>query len=276
MGMMARITPRMSMMKSSSSNSNVTTGSAPPRILTRSIARRNWYELERILSCGSVQVEIDDKGIITDESILHFALRYRAPLYIVQLLCLRYPQCLTRPDSTGKFPCHVAAKYGASPSVIEYLVANNKYAAGIQDPLGKTPIHYVAEFYPSYVTNESDENMLRVVKILREAAPQSFNLEDNEDRNAIEYAIENDAGLKIIKLMQRTARDDWRALKANGHGKTHQELEEDISRSAQLAHMNVVMDDISSSLRQQRRSAVLPARPPTSEDDKKSFTARSA
>ena len=44
--------------------------------------------------------------------------------------------------------------------------------------------------------------------------------------------------------------------------------------SIHIAHTNDVI--ISSSLRQQRSSAVLPARPPTSEDVKKSFTARSA
>ena len=44
--------------------------------------------------------------------------------------------------------------------------------------------------------------------------------------------------------------------------------------SIHIAHMNDVI--IGSSLRQQRSSAVLPARPPTSEDVKKSFTATSA
>ena len=39
--------------------------------------------------------------------------------------------------------------------------------------------------------------------------------------------------------MQRTARDDWRTLKASGHGKRHAELAQDIERSASEARMNI-------------------------------------
>ena len=141
----------------------------PPKTLTPLVAKRNWFEIERILSSSSIDwINIDDKGIITEESILQFALRYRAPLHIVKLLALRYPRCLTRPDSTGKFSCHVAAKYGATPNVMDYLVCENKYAAGVQDPLGKAPIHYVGEFYlcnnELASTMTVNENMLQVVR----------------------------------------------------------------------------------------------------------------
>lgn len=223
-----------------------------PKTLTRLIARQNWFEIENILSSSSIGwIEIDEKDIITDESIVHFALRYTAPLHIIKLLALRYPRCLSRPDSTGKYACHVAAKYGAMPSVMGYLVCKNQYVAGVQDPLGKAPIHYVGEFYAS--NNESNtmaavyDNMLQVVRILREAAPQSFNLEDSDGCNAIEYAIENDADIKVIKTMQRTARDDWRAMKASGHGKRHEELEKDIKRMTSEARMNVALNDVISS-----------------------------
>lgn len=228
----------------------------PKTTLTRLVAKRDWLEIEHILSSSSVDcINIDGKGVITEESILQFALRYRAPLHIVKLLALRYPLCLTRPDSTGKFSCHVAAKYSATPNVMDYLVSKNKYAAGVQDPLGKTPIHYVAEFYAcnndlarATIVNE---HMLQVVRILRDAAPESFNLEDNEGCNAIEYAIENDVDIKVIKTMQRAARDDWRALKASGHGKRHEELAKDIERSASEARLNIALNDvIGSSTRQ--------------------------
>ena len=47
--------------------------------------------------------------------------------------------------------------------------------------------------------------MLEVIRILGDVAPQSFNLEDNSGRNAIEVAIENDADIEIIKAIQRDA-----------------------------------------------------------------------
>ena len=84
--------------------------STSKKTLTRLIARRNWWEIESLLSTErSVEsIEIDEKDIITEESVVHFSLRYRAPLHVVKLLALRYPKCLTRPDCTGKFAIHVA------------------------------------------------------------------------------------------------------------------------------------------------------------------------
>jgi hypothetical protein len=117
---------------------------------------------------------------------------------------------------------------------MEFLISENKLAAGVQDPDGKTPVHYLAECYASNYETSSDsasltvnEYMIVIIQLLREAAPESFNVEDEEERNAIEYAIENDADIKVIKKMQYAARDNWRrqALKASGQqGKSHAEL----------------------------------------------------
>ncbi|KAL9179508.1 hypothetical protein ACHAXT_008798 [Thalassiosira profunda] len=217
----------------------------PAKTLTRLVAKRSWFEVERVLSSTSSveRIEIDDQGIINEESILHFALRYNAPLEIVRLLA-------KKPDSTGKFACHVAGKYGATPIVMEYLISRNKAAAGVQDPQGKAPIHYVAEFYQgSHSSCDVSDAMLQVVRLLREAAPLSFNLEDNDGCNAIEYAIENDADIRVVKTMQRTARDDWRALKANGQGKKHEDLAKDIEQKANEARLNLTLGDVVSSFK---------------------------
>eukprot|EP01083_Nonionella_stella_P002749 7897_1 len=262
------------------SHSKLQSPPPPAKTLTRLVAKRNWHEIETILSPNTIEwIEIDEKGIINEDSILQFALRYRAPLYIIKLLALRYPRCLTRPDSTGKYACHVAAKYGAMPNVIEYLVNKNKCAAGVQDPDGKTPIHYVSEFYA--INNESGsmehvfENMLQVVRLLREVAPQTFNLEDHYGCNAIEYAIENDVDIKVIKTMQRTARDDWRAMKEHGKGKSHEEMAKDVERTACEARANAALNDAigTTGSRLSRRSA----RPTTDLPElKRSFMAKSA
>ena len=220
----------------------------PPKTITRLIANRNWWQLENILNSSSFEkIDIDEKGIIDENAVVQFALRYNAPLHIIKLLAHRFPKCLTRPDSTGKYACHVAGKYGAMPNVMEYLIEENRDAAGVQDPAGKAPIHYVAEFYAS--THESAshssliDNMIQVVRLLREAAPKSFNLEDNEGCNAIEYAIENDVDIKVIKTIQRTARDDWRAMKASGQGMKHEDLEKEVYHAASQARVNVLLSD---------------------------------
>jgi hypothetical protein len=135
------------------------------------------------------------------------------------------------------------------PTVLEFLVSENAHAAGVQDPEGKAPIHYVGEFYASNYESRSSsavrESMLQVIHTLRQAAPHSFNLEDADGCNAVEYAIASDADMKVIKVMQRTARDDWKAMKAAGHGKTHDEMERDVKLSADEARMkNVSLSEV--------------------------------
>jgi hypothetical protein len=77
--------------------------------LTHLISRRNWWKIESLFNLQSVgSIEIDAKRIITEASVVHFALRYRAPIHIIKLLAKYYPLCLTRPDCTGKFALHVA------------------------------------------------------------------------------------------------------------------------------------------------------------------------
>lgn len=215
----------------------------PKNTLARMISKQSWHEVESLLSSTPVEsIQIDERGSIHKDNILHFACRFNAPLSIVRLIANRFPRSLVTPDSSGRFVIHVASKYGASPLVIHYLICENHAAAGVQDDLGKAPIHYIGEYYTRYheasTAQAVDENMLRVVRILKAAAPESFNLEDQDDCNAIEYAIESNADIKVIKAMQRAARDDWRDLKSK-HRKPHEELARDLERNASEMRMNL-------------------------------------
>lgn len=108
--------------------------------------------------------------------------------------------------------------------------------AAVPDDLGKTPMHYVGECYARNYNNRAPypmvDSMLQVVKLLKTAAPKSMNLEDHEGMNAIEYALESDADIKVIKSMQRACRDDWRDMKSHAGGKSHEELAQELEREA--------------------------------------------
>jgi len=250
--------------------------------LCRLILKRNWHAVSLALtSTSDDEIEIDENGVINEENIVHFALRFHAPLYVIELLSKRYPQCFSKPDVTGKFCIHVAAKYSAHPDVMAYIISKNRAAAGCPDNLGKCPIHYVAEFYlkhsiryqDQYMTTE--ELMLEVVRLFKQVAPQSFNLEDQDERNPIEIAIENDVGIKVIKMMQRTARDDWREMKQSGQGVKHEVLAKNLEESAKEARVSL--------LNNSRRSGIIQHIPRSVERSsnnssslKRSFTAKSA
>jgi hypothetical protein len=145
-------------------------------------------------------------------------------------------------DATGRYPVHVASKWGATPDVIHFLIQTNPIAAGIRDDLGKTPMHYIAEYYSKNYSprmaliHPMEESMLQCVRLLKASAPKSMNLEDNEGCNAIEYALENEVDIKIIKAMQRACRDDWRERSSENaaqHGRRrHADLIMDVERMA--------------------------------------------
>lgn len=245
--------------------------------LSNLIAKKNWYAVSLALTSDE-ETEIDANGAINQDNIIHFALRFHAPLHVVELLCNRYPQCINKPDGTGKFCTHVAAKYSALPDVMAFIISKNPAAAGCPDNHGKCPIHYVAEFYSKHCIRYQDqymtteEFMLQVVRLLRQAAPQCFNLEDEDGRNPIEIAIENDVGIRVIKMMQRTARDDWREMKQSGQGVKHEVLAKNLERSAKEARVSLLSNG--------RRNVMIQRIPRVDQGGnsslKRSFTAKSA
>lgn len=181
------------------------------------LSQRKWTYLETLLlSSPSFSILVDDPSLphaITSDIVIHFAARFQAPLRIVSLLSRMYPVSITSSDITGRYPIHVASKWAATPDVIAYLIKTNPSVAGVPDSHGKTPMTYVGEFYLCHFTNalySRDDSMMQVVRLLKTAAPKSVNFEDDEGKNAIEYALESHAHLKVVKTMQRACRDDWR------------------------------------------------------------------
>mmetsp|Transcript_19562 Transcript_19562/g.41102 ORF Transcript_19562/g.41102 Transcript_19562/m.41102 type:complete len:427 (+) Transcript_19562:154-1434(+) len=224
----------ISIMNSSSSNksnSNTT--------IARLISKRDWSTLEHLCADPNDLPPIDAPHIthaVTSEIVLHFACRFQAPLRTISLLATLFSVSLERPDATGRYPIHVAAKWGATPDVIHFLICSNPAVVGVPDDLGKTPMHYVGEFYGRNYSRHCpypvNEAMLQVVKLLKSAAPKSVNLEDREGMNAIEYALESHADIKVIKSMQRACRDDWRDMKSHAAGKRHDELAREVVENA--------------------------------------------
>lgn len=131
------------------------------------------------------------------------------------------------------FSLQIACAWGASPETIEFLIKEHPAAASIQDNEGKAPIHHLCQ---SFTLNYEDasltsmpvtETMMSIVSMLKAAAPTSFNLEDNDEMNAVEYALESDADIKVVKFIQRACRDDWRERKKESDA-PHEALQDDL------------------------------------------------
>lgn len=215
-----------SISKSSTSSSSGDNGTQPYITIADLICNRRWTLLEKYLIDGTaLDMDIDDPSmaehVITEDIIVHFAVRFQAPLRTVSLLTRFYPSSVSSPDASGRYPIHVACKWSATPNVISHLIRLNSSACDVQDDLGKTPMHYFAEFYIANYQHSlklypMDESMMVVVKLLRSAAPSSLNLEDNEGCNAIEYALDNNVHIQVIKSMQRACSSDWKQRSTAG------------------------------------------------------------
>ena len=207
--------------------------------LARLLSQRQWSILEALATSptGSASIPVDDPSLphaITPDIVLHFAARFQAPLRILSLLSRMHPVSITSSDITGRYPIHVAAKWGATPDVIAYLIKTNPSVTGLPDNTGKTPMHYVGEYYLQNFNSQlygRDDSMLQVVRLLKNAAPHSVNLEDNEGMNAIEYALDSDANLRVVKTMQRACRDDWRERSKSAANIMAEDDEEDANKA---------------------------------------------
>lgn len=229
---------------SNRSSSGSSDQSLPANItIVRLISKREWSFLDHFLTTFGLQLPIDDPGIrdaVTPEIVVHFAARFQAPLRTITTLSTLYPVSLESPDATGRYPIHVAAKWGAMPDVIKFLLQSNTTAAGVQDSLGKTPMHYIGECYAlNYSPRKAQifpmqESLLQCIKLIKTVAPTSMNLEDNEGCNAIEYALDNEYDIKVVKAMQRACRDDWRERKAEVIGQQGRRKHEDLVKDVQM------------------------------------------
>lgn len=231
------------------------------------LSQRQWTLLDALLvsTTSSSSIPIDDPSLphaITSDIVIHFAARFQAPLRILSLIAKLYPASLASSDVTGRYPIHVAAKWGATPDVIAYLIKKNPAVAGAPDSTGRTPMHYVGKWYLRHFDNvmySRDDSMLQVVRLLKSAAPKSVNLEDNEGMNAIEYALQSDANLKVVKTMQRACRDDWRdrsksvnSITDDRHGGDDTEVAKKPPNQGRRRHEELVRDMETMALKLQR------------------------
>jgi len=207
-----------------------------PGSVSRIMAAQDWDRLRMLLSTEvgqiAVQKQLLSSNDFASESALAFASRFLPPLDVVRCIVdLLPPDVAARPDPMGRSPLHTAAKWGAPPRVIRYLAEMDPAAAATQDVHGRTPLHYAAKSYDfNYAPRRSDdkphkEAVLEVIRYLCKISPTTVNLEDNEEYTALEYAIENDSDIKVVRSLQKACEKDWKKRRSVGGTKqTHDDI----------------------------------------------------
>lgn len=198
----------------------------------RTIAQQDWDSIRKVLSTESgkdaLREGITSLGI---DGALHFACRFHPPLDVIVSMAGIFPGAVLHCDKAGRYPLHIAAKWGASPLVLRFLVEEEPSVCGLQDETGKTPLHHICRSYGrNYSIRKNDgrplkESLVEVVRGLCKASPGTVNLEDNEDQTALELAIEADYDLKVVRTIQKACEKDWKQRRQNASpGSKHDEV----------------------------------------------------
>ena len=208
--------------------------------LHRLISEQDWDAAERLLDRATKKSRNSARHVVKDKLILHFACQFDPPLQIVTKLFRVIPSSHAV-DSRSRYPLHIAVASGCDPDVIKFLIQTNPAAAGAQDQSGRTPMHYAGKsFADNYAHFHFDSPIdhvdevchiaLLVVELLAKTAIQTVNVEDKEGMNPIEYALLSTTNLKVIRLMQRASRRDWKKRTVMESGSDASTLQGRLSR----------------------------------------------
>lgn len=232
--------------------------SSPP-VITYSllIAQQDWAAVREALSTEEGRHNVQSELTVpdTDGGVLHFACRFHPPVDVVASMASHFPGAVRNTDRMGRCPLHIAAKWGAFPEVIKFLIEEYPDAAGFQDAMGKTPLHLACESYASKYSSRKNggrplkDAMVEVVRRLCRAAPDSVNLEDMDDMTALEYAIDADVDLKVVRSIQKACEKDWkhrRELPGTSHEAVREGLLQQSQRNSQRLRRNLLQQRVAS------------------------------
>ena len=187
--------------------------SLPPQMkLSKMIEQKQWHKVVKYTqSHDDVLDSFQENG-----SFLHEVCKHQAPLDLIVEIVRKSPGMHTQVDSNCRSPLHLAAKYGASPDVIEFLCSTERKMAGMQDSMGKTPLHWACESYSEHYSRKSTMTLksalLLTIKILVRSSPTTVNLEDSNGMCAAEYALDTNTELNIFRVIQKASVKEWKRI----------------------------------------------------------------
>jgi ankyrin repeat protein len=147
-------------------------------------------------------------------TLLHAIVKYDPPLEIVARMIEFCPDMPAATDCLRRTPLHVAAGLRASASLIELLAHAHPAACDAQDEEAKTPLHFACDsscvlFEDDFIERGSIPRQPpnhEAVATLLSYSVHAVTLEDDEDMTPLEHAIQSDASMETVKLLQHETR----------------------------------------------------------------------
>ena len=152
-------------------------------------------------------------------TLLHAIVRCNPPLAVVAKMIDICPDLLAAKDSLGRSPLHVAAGSSAEPRLVKLIAHTYPASCDARDEDGKTPLHFACDSSCELFEGDSTKQALErevchdTIRALLSESLLSATIEDNDEMNALEYAIMSDAELRTIKLLQKTTSKTMQSLR---------------------------------------------------------------
>ena len=178
------------------------------------VTRRQWLTVSNLLTDNVDEL----RHPANNDSLLHVACKYQPPIQVIKKMVNVSPDLVSLINFDGQSPLHVAAQYGASPEVICFLCLSYPDTSEFQDIKGKTPLHLACESYITHYVQSPNrtpqEALLLTVKVLVRTSPTTVNLEDVDDMSAVEYLLDAEIDLKIVRVIQKASVKEWERRRA--------------------------------------------------------------
>jgi len=136
---------------------------------------------------------------------LHYVCQFNPPYKVVKQLYKANPKGAFDLDCKGRYPLHIACKHGCDPKVINFLIEKNPVAVKTQDIKNRTPLLLAIKSYVqrAHVGRTSAHyNLSQVARDLIEADEESCLVEDRNGFTALEYAINEELSIELVRFIQ--------------------------------------------------------------------------
>eukprot|EP00985_Skeletonema_marinoi_P029301 scaffold27527_cov150-Skeletonema_marinoi.AAC.2 len=184
-------------------------------ILLDLIDKQDWESFQIIALSNSATFQVIANSIgncpeLNGMTLLHAVVRRNPPLDVVAKMMDICPDQLAAKDCLGRTPLHVAAGSSAEPRLVKLIAHAYPASCDATDEDGKTPLHFACDSTCELFEDDAARSMPRevchdTIRALLSESLLAATIEDEEDMNALEYAILSDAGLRTVKLLQKAS-----------------------------------------------------------------------
>ncbi|KAK1744584.1 ankyrin repeat domain-containing protein [Skeletonema marinoi] len=184
-------------------------------ILLDFIDRQDWesFQSNALLSSAAFRAITNTIGNCPEfngMTLLHAIVRCNPPLDVVAKMMDICPDQLAAKDCLGRTPLHVAAGSSAEPRLVKLIAHAYPASCDATDEDGKTPLHFACDSTCELFEDDANRTMPReichdTIQALLSESLLAATIEDEDEMNALEYAIMSDAGLMTVRLLQKAS-----------------------------------------------------------------------